>query len=149
MPVACQSRMFDAALRIQVVRLYPDGMVGRSIFLSSSIRSQCLPRDLLLPDRLVRVRSRICQTTKRILTVVPTTSHFTPPYPVELLAPAGCFPSLQAAISAGADAVYFGLAQLKMRARAGRSFELTDLEEIMLRCKSGGIKGFLPLNTIL
>jgi len=34
--------------------------------------------------------------------------------PIELLAPAGCFPSLQAAIDNGADAVYFGLAQLTL-----------------------------------
>lgn len=32
----------------------------------------------------------------------------------EILAPAGCYASLQAAIDAGADAVYFGLAQLKV-----------------------------------
>jgi putative protease len=76
-------------------------------------------------------------------------AEFAPPYAVELLAPAGCFPSLQAAISAGADAVYFGLAQLNMRARARRSFELDDLAEIMGRCKAGGVRGFLTLNTIL
>ena len=43
-------------------------------------------------------------------------------YPdVELLAPAGCYPSLHAAIDNGADAVYFGLSQLNMRARSRRS----------------------------
>lgn len=80
---------------------------------------------------------------------MPTSPHFAPPYPVELLAPAGCFPSLQAAISAGADAVYFGVAQLNMRARARRSFEISDLEDIMSRCKAGSVRGFLTLNTIL
>ena len=68
---------------------------------------------------------------------------------VELLAPAGCLPSLQTAIDHGADAVYFGLAQLNMRARARRSFGSDDLPEIMERCRAGGVKGYLTLNTVL
>lgn len=68
---------------------------------------------------------------------------------VEILSPAGCYPSLQAAIDSGADAVYFGLAQLNMRARSRRSFHLDDLPEIMQRCRQGGIRGYLTLNTLL
>lgn len=68
---------------------------------------------------------------------------------VEILAPAGCYPSLQAAIDSGADSVYFGLAQLNMRARSRRSFHLKDLEEIMIRCHAAGIRGYLTLNTLL
>lgn len=67
----------------------------------------------------------------------------------ELLAPAGCYPSLAAGIAAGADAVYFGLAQLNMRARSRRSFGLEDLPEIMNRCREGGVKACLTLNTLL
>jgi putative protease len=67
----------------------------------------------------------------------------------ELLAPAGCLASLQAAIDAGADSVYFGLAQLNMRARARRSFQGSDLGEIMQRLHGAGCKGFLTLNTLL
>ncbi len=69
--------------------------------------------------------------------------------PIELLAPAGCFPSLQAAIDNGADAVYFGLAQLNMRARARRSFNVPDLKEIITRLHDAGVKGYLTLNTLL
>ena len=68
---------------------------------------------------------------------------------VEILSPAGCYPSLQAAIDSGADAVYFGLAQLNMRARSRRSFHLEDLPKIMQRCRDGGIRGYLTLNTLL
>lgn len=68
---------------------------------------------------------------------------------IELLAPAGCFPSLQAAIDNGADAVYFGLAQLNMRARARRSFNVPDLHEIMTRLHEAEVKGYLTLNTLL
>lgn len=68
---------------------------------------------------------------------------------VEILAPAGCYASLQAAIDSGAHAVYFGLAQLNMRARSRRSFHLDDLPEIMQRCRAGKIRGYLTLNTLL
>lgn len=67
----------------------------------------------------------------------------------EILAPAGCYASLQAAIDAGADAVYFGLAQLNMRARSRRTFEPGDLPEIMARCRASGVRGYLTLNTLL
>lgn len=67
----------------------------------------------------------------------------------ELLAPAGCFASLQAAIDHGADSVYFGLAQLNMRARARRSFNVNDLKEIISRLHEAGVKGCLTLNTLL
>ena len=68
---------------------------------------------------------------------------------IELLAPAGCYPSLQAAIAAGADSVYFGLAQLNMRARARRSFQGGDLPGIMERLHRADRKGFLTLNTLV
>jgi U32 family peptidase len=71
------------------------------------------------------------------------------PANIELLAPAGCYPSLRAAIANGADAVYFGLAQLNMRARARRSFEREDLQEICRICREAGVKSYLALNTIL
>lgn len=67
----------------------------------------------------------------------------------ELLAPAGCYASLQAAFDAGADAVYFGLAQLNMRARSRRSFHVNDLATILERCHSAGVRGYLTLNTLL
>ena len=55
----------------------------------------------------------------------------------EILAPAGDFTCLQAAIDAGADAVYFGLGTFNMRARSGVNFKLEDLPEIARRCGSG------------
>lgn len=71
-------------------------------------------------------------------------------YPnTELLSPAGCYPSLRAAIANGADAVYFGLAQLNMRAKARRSFHLEDLPEIICICKESDVKSCLTLNTLL
>ena len=43
---------------------------------------------------------------------------------IELMAPAGDFSSLQAAIDNGADSVYFGVEQLNMRARASMNSSL-------------------------
>jgi|GEM_PF-3540211 len=48
------------------------------------------------------------------------------------MSPAGSFESLQAALQGGADAVYFGIEQLNMRARAANNFTLDDLAEITL-----------------
>ena len=47
---------------------------------------------------------------------------------IELLAPAGSMDSLQAAIQAGADAVYFGVEQLNMRTRSSGSFSIAATE---------------------
>lgn len=47
---------------------------------------------------------------------------------IELMAPAGNFESLQAAIQNGADSVYFGVEQLNMRARASINFTLEDAD---------------------
>ena len=66
----------------------------------------------------------------------------------EILAPAGDFTCLQAALDAGADAVYFGLGTLNMRARSGINFKVEDLSEIRRRCDEKGVKAYLALNAI-
>ena len=66
----------------------------------------------------------------------------------EILAPAGDFTCLQAAIDAGADAVYFGLGTFNMRARSGVNFRMEDLPGIRRRCGSR-VKAYLALNAIM
>ncbi|MDR0223643.1 MAG: U32 family peptidase [Myroides odoratus] len=68
---------------------------------------------------------------------------------VELMAPAGNFESLQAAIDNGADSVYFGVDQLNMRARSTVNFSVDDLPEIARRCKEKKVRTYLTLNTII
>ena len=68
---------------------------------------------------------------------------------IELMAPAGNFESLQAALDNGADSVYFGVEQLNMRARASINFTLEDLPEIVARCESKNVRSYLTLNTII
>ena len=68
---------------------------------------------------------------------------------IELMAPAGSFESLQAALDNGADSVYFGVEQLNMRARSSINFTLDDLQEISQRCKEKHVRTYLTLNTII
>ncbi|WMI66579.1 peptidase U32 family protein [Aestuariibaculum sp. YM273] len=68
---------------------------------------------------------------------------------IELMAPAGNFESLQAALDNGADSVYFGVEQLNMRARASINFTLDDLPEIAQRCQEKNVRTYLTLNTII
>ncbi|MDE3235517.1 MAG: U32 family peptidase [Bacteroidota bacterium] len=68
---------------------------------------------------------------------------------VELMAPAGNFDSLAAAIQAGADSIYFGVEQLNMRSRSSVNFTVHDLKEIATRCKAHHVKTYLTLNTIV
>ena len=67
----------------------------------------------------------------------------------EILAPAGDFICLQAALDAGADAVYFGLGSFNMRSRSGVNFREEDLPEIAGRCRARGVKAYLALNAIV
>lgn len=68
---------------------------------------------------------------------------------VEIMAPVGSFESLRAAFLGGADAVYFGIEQLNMRARSSINFTTEDLVEVVELCHENGVKAYLTLNTIL
>ena len=71
------------------------------------------------------------------------------PDKIELMAPAGSWEALQAAIDNGADSIYFGVEQLNMRAMSSINFELDDLPEIVSRCEQNGVRSYLTLNTIV
>jgi putative protease len=79
------------------------------------------------------------------------TSNYLPPaahHLPELMAPAGDWTMLRAAVRAGADAVYFGVDKLNMRAKA-RNFSIEELPEITKFCGSKKIKTYLALNAIV
>ncbi len=65
------------------------------------------------------------------------------------MAPVGSYESLYAAIEAGADAVYFGVEGLNMRARSSVNFTLDDLRNIASICDEHGVKTYLTVNTVL
>ena len=71
----------------------------------------------------------------------------TPNHP-ELMAPAGDWTMLRTAVNAGADAVYFGVDKLNMRAKA-KNFTLEDLPGIVKFCKENNVKTYLTINTIV
>lgn len=67
----------------------------------------------------------------------------------EIMAPVGSYESLQAAIDAGADAIYFGIEGLNMRARSSANFSIDDLHHIAALCREKGLKSYLTVNTII
>jgi len=66
----------------------------------------------------------------------------------ELLAPVGDWKMLHAAIKGGADAIYFGLDKLNMRAKA-QNFTLDNLTELTSICRSNNVDTHLTLNSIV
>lgn len=68
---------------------------------------------------------------------------------MELMAPAGSYESLAAAVKAGANSVYFGVEQLNMRTKSTHNFTLEDLPRIAEICSENGMKSYLTLNTIV
>ena len=68
---------------------------------------------------------------------------------LEIMAPAGSFDCLIAAIQGGADSVYFGIGHLNMRSHSANNFRREDLPEIMRICRAYGIKAYMTLNITL
>jgi len=67
---------------------------------------------------------------------------------MELLAPAGDWECLRAAVANGADAVFFGVEKFNARARA-HNFQSGELPEIMKFLHRYGVKGFLTFNILV
>lgn len=68
---------------------------------------------------------------------------------LEIMAPAGNFECLHAAIQGGADSVYFGVGQLNMRSHSANNFSPEDLDEVVRICRENGVKSYLTLNIVL
>ncbi|HBC77393.1 MAG TPA: collagenase-like protease, partial [Bacteroidales bacterium] len=68
---------------------------------------------------------------------------------IEIMAPAGSYESLMAAIQGGADSVYFGVEDLNMRAASSVNFTLDDLKNISKICSENGIKSYLTVNVVV
>ncbi len=77
------------------------------------------------------------------------TGHPAAPQPPELLAPAGDFDCVRAAVENGADAVYFGLSTgFNARARAA-NLAPDQLGEVMRYLHRRGVRGYVTLNTLI
>ena len=66
----------------------------------------------------------------------------------ELLAPAGDWEALRAALANGADAVYFGLPLFNARRRA-TNFTLAELPEVMAHLHRHNARGYVTVNTLV
>ena len=67
---------------------------------------------------------------------------------IELLAPAGNWSMLTAAIDAGADAVYFGIKGFNMRV-AAQNFSIEDLPKLISYCHEHKVKAYCTVNIII
>ena len=70
------------------------------------------------------------------------------PQKPELLAPARDWECLKAAVTAGADAIYFGLPAFNARLRA-ENFTEADLPKVMDYLHTRGRRGYLTLNVLI
>ncbi|MFO7863196.1 MAG: peptidase U32 family protein [Salinivirgaceae bacterium] len=68
---------------------------------------------------------------------------------IEIMAPAGNFESLTSALKAGANAIYFGVGHLNMRANSSVNFTVEDLPDIVQRCKDYNARSYLTVNTVM
>lgn len=67
----------------------------------------------------------------------------------EIMAPAGSYESLMAAIQGGADSIYFGIEGLNMRSKSSNNFTIDDLHNIAKICRDNNLKSYLTVNTII
>lgn len=65
------------------------------------------------------------------------------------MAPVGSWESLQAAVQAGADSIYFGIDKLNMRSQSTVNFTYDDLGKITEICRAAGIKTYITVNSVL
>lgn len=65
------------------------------------------------------------------------------------MSPVGSFETLASAIQSGAQAVYFGLGVLNMRAKSTVNFTEEDLAKIVEICKLHNVRSYLAINTIM
>src|SRR3954469_2921770 len=66
----------------------------------------------------------------------------------ELLAPAGGWDCLRAAVANGADAIYFGLPRFNARLRAD-NFSEAELPDVVNFCHRHGVKAYVVFNTLV
>ena len=67
---------------------------------------------------------------------------------IEIMAPAGSYETLRAAINAGATSIYFGAGNLNMRSKSA-NFQLEDLVSVAEICAENRVRSYLTLNTIM
>ena len=95
------------------------------------------------PANSVRTPSTAPASVNSALEFAPP--HFARP---ELLAPAGDWECVRAAVENGADAIYFGLEKFNARMRA-QNFTAADLPAVMEFLHRRGVKGYVTFNILV
>ena len=67
---------------------------------------------------------------------------------LELMSPAGSLEALQAAVQAGADAVYFGAGDYNAR-RNAKNITEEQLPQALAYCRLRGVRTYVTVNTLL
>lgn len=67
----------------------------------------------------------------------------------EIMAPVGSWESFWAAVQGHANAIYFGIEGLNMRARSAKTFDIEDMRELARLCREHGMQSYLTVNTII
>lgn len=67
---------------------------------------------------------------------------------MELLAPAGSFPAFEAALEAGADAVYVGVPGFNARALS-RDFTFAEIDSMIRQAHGQGVKLYIAMNSLV
>src|SRR5436305_13700739 len=81
-------------------------------------------------------------------TSIPPIALSAPTARPELLAPAGDWDAMRAAVVNGADAVYFGLSNFNARDRAA-NFTLEELPKVMKYLHGHNVRGYVAFNTLI
>ncbi len=68
---------------------------------------------------------------------------------IEIMAPVGSYETLMAAIQGNANAVYFGIGKLNMRAKSTLNFTENDLKNIVQICRDNNLRSYVTLNTVM
>lgn len=68
---------------------------------------------------------------------------------IEIMAPAGNFECLMAAIQGGANSIYFGVGNLNMRSHSANNFNPSDIDEIVSICNEYHVRSYLTLNIVI
>lgn len=68
---------------------------------------------------------------------------------IEIMAPAGNFECLMAAIQGGANSIYFGVGNLNMRSHSANNFNPDDIGRIVEICHEHHVKSYLTLNIVI
>src|SRR5439155_20004305 len=104
----------------------------------------------LLPQFLLPLYTFTPASSRKFQKILPVTDSQLDSSSVqpELLAPAGAWDAMRAAVANGANAVYFGLSNFNARHRA-TNFTLEELPQVMRYLHDHNVRGYVAFNALI